>query len=90
MPREGVEVQLYSCCNLGARWGGWSTLRPNRFTPGKEPVPILQEAGWAPGPLWTGTENLGPTGILFPERRTLSESLYWLRYPGSRHSRYVS
>ena len=25
-----------------------STPRPH-FTPGKEPVPILQEAGWSPG-----------------------------------------
>jgi len=24
------------------------------FTPGKDPVTILQEAGWAPGPVWTG------------------------------------
>jgi len=35
---------------------GWvvsSTLRPH-FTPGKNSVPILQEAGWAPGPVWTG------------------------------------
>jgi len=23
------------------------------FTPGKDPVPILQEVGWAPGPVWT-------------------------------------
>ena len=28
-----------------------SMLRPY-FTPGKDPVPILQEAGWAPGPVW--------------------------------------
>ena len=33
------------------------------FTPGKDPVPIVQEAGWAPGPVWTGAENLSPTGI---------------------------
>ena len=26
----------------------------------KDPVPIVQEAGWAPGPVWTGTENLAP------------------------------
>jgi len=26
--------------------------------PGKDPVPIVQEAGWAPGPVWTGAENL--------------------------------
>ena len=30
------------------------------FTPGKDPVPIVQEAGWAPGPVWTGAENLTP------------------------------
>ena len=30
-----------------------STPRPN-FIPGKEPVPIVQETGWAPGPVWTG------------------------------------
>jgi len=27
--------------NLGARWDGWSTPRPDRFTPGKDPVPIV-------------------------------------------------
>ena len=25
--------------------GGWSTPRPGRFTPGKDPVPIVQKAG---------------------------------------------
>ena len=29
-----------------------SMPRPH-VTPGKEPVPIVQEAGWAPGPVWT-------------------------------------
>ena len=33
-----------------------STPRPY-FTPGKDPVPILQEAGWAPGPVWTGGKS---------------------------------
>ena len=28
--------------------------------PGIDPVPIVQEAGWAPGPVWTGAENLAP------------------------------
>ena len=28
-----------------------STPRPH-FTPGKDPVPSLQEAGWAPGPIY--------------------------------------
>ena len=38
---------------------GWvvsSTPRPH-FTPRKDPVPILQEAGWAPGPVWTGGKS---------------------------------
>jgi len=25
--------------------------------------PIVQEAGWAPGPVWTDAENLAPPGI---------------------------
>ena len=33
-----------------------STPRPH-FTPGKDPVPIVQEAGWAPGPVWTGGKS---------------------------------
>jgi hypothetical protein len=37
--------------DLDARRGGWSAPRPDRFTPGKDPVPIVQEAGWAPGPV---------------------------------------
>ena len=24
------------------------------------PVPIVYETGWAPGPVWTGAENLPP------------------------------
>jgi hypothetical protein len=30
------------------------------FAPEKDPVPIVQEAGWAPGTVWTGAENLAP------------------------------
>ena len=40
-------------------WGGWSAPRPGRLTPEKGLVPIVQEAGWAPGPVWTGVENVG-------------------------------
>ena len=39
----------------GRGWGVSVTLRP-LFTPGKDPVPIVQEAGWAPGPVWTDAE----------------------------------
>ena len=45
--------------------GGW-VPRPGCFTPEKDPVPIVQEAGWAPGPVWTGAENLAPHRDLIP------------------------
>jgi len=61
---------------------GWSTPRPDHFTPGKGPVPIVQEAGWVPGPVWTGAENLAPTGIRSPDRPSCSKALYRLSYPG--------
>ena len=63
-------------------WGGWSTLRPGRFTSGNDPVPIVQEAGWATGPVRTGADNLAPTGTRSPVRPARRESLYRLRYPG--------
>jgi len=32
----------------------WSAARPGRTLPhGKDPVPIVKEAGWTPGPVWT-------------------------------------
>ena len=45
---------------------------------------IVQEAGWAPGPLWSGAENLAFTGIRSPKCSARSQSLCQLRYPG-RH-----
>ena len=61
---------------------GWvvsSTPRPH-FTPGKDPVPILQEVGWAPGPVWTGGKS-SPHRDSIPGRPARSQSLYQLRYP---------
>jgi hypothetical protein len=31
-------------------------------------VAVVQEVGWAPGPVWTAAEDLAPTGIRCPER----------------------
>ena len=39
-------------------------MRGQRQAPAAlDPVPILQEARWAPGPVWTGRENLTPPGF---------------------------
>jgi hypothetical protein len=52
--------------------------------PGKDPVPIVQEAGWAPGPVWTGAEYLTLTGVRSPDRPARSQWLYRLSYPAHR------
>jgi hypothetical protein len=36
---------------------GGQTHTPAASTPGKDPVPIVQEAGWTPGPVWTGGKS---------------------------------
>ena len=78
-PQGGTEVQLYSLFNLGAR-----KERPINATPWpfysreREPVPISQESGWAPGPVWM----CASTGIRYPDRPARRESLYRLSYPG--------
>jgi len=39
---------------------------PAALPPGKEPVPIVQETGWAPGPVWTGAK-IPPTPGFYPQ-----------------------
>ena len=39
----------------GTRSGWGVSVTPRPFcTPGKDPVPIIQKVGWAPGPVWAG------------------------------------
>ena len=33
---------------------------PAALIPGKDPVPIVQDAGWVPEPVWIGAEYLAP------------------------------
>ena len=40
--------------------------RPH-LTPGKEPVPTVQETEWASEPVSRGVENIAPTGIRSPD-----------------------
>jgi len=47
----------------------------------RDPVPTVQKAGWAPGLVWMGAENLAPTGIQSPGRTACSKLLYHLGYP---------
>jgi len=44
----------------------------------RDPLPIIQEARWAPGVIWTGAENLAATGIRYLDHPPHSESSHWL------------
>jgi len=57
-----------------------STPRPH-FTPGKEPVPIAQEAGWAPGPVWPGGKSR-PHRDSIPDRPARSSVAIPTELPG--------
>ena len=59
-------------------WVDSSTPRPH-ITPGKTPAPILQEVGWAPGPVWTGGKSR-PYRDSIPDRPARGQSLYRLSY----------
>jgi hypothetical protein len=73
--------------NLGARRGCVVCIISRQLYSREDPVPILQEAGWTPGPVWTCAKNLASTGIFWggirsPDRPAPSQSLYRLSYPG--------
>ena len=68
--------------NLGAE-GGWlfnATPRP-LYPRQRNPVLIVQEAMWAPGPVWTSAGNLALTGIRSPNSPAHNESVHSIRYP---------
>ena len=66
-PRGWVEVYLYS--SMSDQHHAHAVLNPP--SPQKDPVPIVQEAGWAPGPVWMGVKS-SPTGIRSPDCPTCS------------------
>ena len=67
--------------NRGTR-RGWvvSSMPLSKFTTGKDPVPILKGAGWAPGSVWMGGKSR-PHRDSIPDRPARSQSLYRLSYP---------
>ena len=103
-PRERERAQKYSptLTLASALHGGeWSINRVSSRVGGGGgvasdflPVPIAQETRWAPGPVWTGPENLAPTGIQCPDRlvteisrpTSRSTAQLWLNRPTSRSS----
>jgi hypothetical protein len=54
---------------------------PAELNLGKDPVTILQEAGWAPGPVWTGG-NTRPHRDSIPDRPAHSSVAIPTELPG--------
>jgi hypothetical protein len=79
--RTGHETQkwsrLYTFFNLGARWGaGGGNATSGRFIPEKDTrYKLYSRLDGPPGTVWTGVENIAPTGIRSPDRPTRSELL---------------
>jgi len=63
--------------------GGVQPHAPAASTPGKEPVPIVQEAGWTPEPLWTDGKSR-PHRHSIPERPARSSAAIPTEQPGPR------
>jgi hypothetical protein len=79
----------YSFSTSALDGGQWSASCPGRaLVPGKKlPVPIVQEAGRTPEPVWTRETRgkiLSPLPGIEPRspgRLARSQTLYWLSYP---------
>ena len=86
---EGVEVQLYSFFDLGARWGWVFNTTPRPFYPRERPGTHCIGSWVAPqgrsGRVWKISP---PTGIRSPDRPARSESLYGLSYPSTLYVQY--
>ena len=62
-PIGRVEVYLYSFLTTELEGVRRQRHAPAALYPGKDPVPIILEAGWAPKSVLMFAENLASTGI---------------------------
>jgi hypothetical protein len=79
----------YSFSTSALDRGKWSASRPGRvLSPEKgPPIPIVQEAGWAPEPVWTqrieekSFRLCRGSNLDRPVVQPVLKTLYWLSYP---------
>jgi hypothetical protein len=64
-----LKAKSHMPCHAHAPSKPFPCRSPAAFVRERDPVSNDQEAGWAPGPVWTGAENLASTGICFPDRQ---------------------
>ena len=77
---------LFHDCGTKRGWVVSSTPQPH-FTPGKDLVPILQEAGWAPGRVCTDGKSR-PHRDSIQDQPAHSQPLYRLSYPAHTYTQY--
>ena len=98
--RKGKGKGQQTACHEGSKWqqryisilslssaleGGGVSATPRPYQPREgDDVPIVQDAGWTPGTVWTGVKKLASNGIRSPDLPARSESLYRLSYRGLR------
>ena len=80
---------LYSSMTAALERGEWSAALRGLLNPGKDPVPIVQEAGWAPGPVWTGGK-FRPHRDSIPDRPARSSVVILTELPGPQRVSYLS
>ena len=56
-------LQLKPIHNPSLNGGGQSVSRSGRFYPGKDPVTIVYQTGWASRPVWTVRKTSSPAGF---------------------------
>jgi len=64
--QKDVELYLFSFFNLGTREGRVVDATPAAIPPPpreRDPVAMVQEAGWSPGPISKGAEDLALLGF---------------------------
>jgi hypothetical protein len=93
VPLRPIEAHLgerryssYSLLTSALEGGEWSASRPGRALPPRKepPVPIVQEAGRAPEPVWTQRleeKSSASVGDRTPAVQSVVKTLYWLGYP---------
>jgi hypothetical protein len=86
----GVDIQIQNFSTSALVAGVWSVSRPGRFTPGETAIGTYWIGGWVdPTAGLDGVDKRQFSTLLGLELRPLdrpprSQSLYRLRYPGSR------
>ena len=76
---RGIALLFHDRCTRRG-WAVSNMPRPH-FTPGKDSVPVLQKAGWTPGPVWTGGKSR-PHRDSIPDRPARSSVAIPTELPG--------